>query len=341
LRFATTHTTNLLHAFLAYRFHFNGQEADNEVAGSGNSYTAEFWQYDSRLSRRWNVDPVMKVWESSYATFANSPIFYSDPYGLEPTPSTMPIPLPPTPWSPGYEPGQSAANPIVTNNIHPEVVITSSRQNKPIVKDGLLSKIAPKTNIHRLNEIKTTINKHGAKFGLDNTNALNHFLAQAAHESANFTRLRENLNYSAEGLEKTFPKYFGFSEEDADHYEHDPEKIANYVYGGRMGNNKPGDGYKYRGAGLIQLTGKDNYMRFNRYLTQKNMSTLKVSGADDIANNIEMATISAMWFFQTRVLTKVDINTATVTQVSKLVNGGRIGLSDRVKKYETIKKLNN
>jgi len=73
-----TQITNQLNAFSGYRFHFNGQEADNEVAGSGNSYTAEFWQYDSRLGRRWNVDPVVKVWEAPYAAFANNPILYVD-----------------------------------------------------------------------------------------------------------------------------------------------------------------------------------------------------------------------------------------------------------------------
>lgn len=81
MRYATTHTTSPLNAFSAYRFHFNGQEADNEVAGSGNSYTAEFWQYDSRLGRRWNVDPVVKDWESPYATFRNNPIVLKDPRG--------------------------------------------------------------------------------------------------------------------------------------------------------------------------------------------------------------------------------------------------------------------
>jgi hypothetical protein len=84
VRPATTHTTNPLHAFSGYRFHFNGQEADNEVAGSGNSYTAEFWQYDSRLSRRWNVDPVVKHWESGYATFSNTPTSKVDKNGDNP-----------------------------------------------------------------------------------------------------------------------------------------------------------------------------------------------------------------------------------------------------------------
>jgi len=83
LRNATTHTTNQLHAFSAYRFHFNGQEADNEVAGTGNSYTAEFWQYDSRLGRRWNLDPVVKPHESPYTCYANNPIWFIDPNGAD------------------------------------------------------------------------------------------------------------------------------------------------------------------------------------------------------------------------------------------------------------------
>ncbi len=81
MRFATTHTTNSLTAFSAYRFHFNGQEADNEVAGSGNSYTAEFWQYDSRLGRRWNVDPKYRASESRYAVNGNNSILFIDPNG--------------------------------------------------------------------------------------------------------------------------------------------------------------------------------------------------------------------------------------------------------------------
>jgi RHS repeat-associated protein len=81
LRYATTHTTNSLTAFSAYRFHFNGQEADNEVAGSGNSYTAEFWQYDPRLGRRFNIDPKPNPTISVYACFANNPIVFTDPNG--------------------------------------------------------------------------------------------------------------------------------------------------------------------------------------------------------------------------------------------------------------------
>ena len=81
MRPSTTHTTNPLNAFSLYRFHFNGQEADNEVAGSGNSYTAEFWQYDSRLGRRWNVDPKPVPAISGYACFGNNPIWYKDELG--------------------------------------------------------------------------------------------------------------------------------------------------------------------------------------------------------------------------------------------------------------------
>lgn len=332
--------------FQDYLFSFNGQEKDDEVAGTGNSYTAEFWQYDSRLGRRFNIDPVIKVWESSYATFANNPIYFSDPNGLDPTPSGLPIAQPSTPWAPGHEHGGSlGTNPLVNNFILNDVLIVNSRPSttsvNPIVKDGLLRKISPNTNIHRLNEIKATINKYGGQFGLDNPNALNHFLAQSAHESANFTRMKENLMYSAKGLNETFDDYFGPFKEDADDYAYQPRKIANYVYDRvTLGNTKYGDGYQYRGAGLIQLTGKYNYDRFNNYLSKKGMYSLRVSGADDIAKNVELATISAMWYFQTRVLNKVDINTASVAQVTKRINAKLLGLDDRKRKY-LIMRSNN
>ena len=105
MRFATTQTTNPLHAFSTYRFHFNGQEADNEVAGSGNSYTAEFWQYDSRLGRRWNVDPMTARYAglSPYATFNNCPIVFIDPLGLE---GEEPKPGEGTAQNPGFKSGK-------------------------------------------------------------------------------------------------------------------------------------------------------------------------------------------------------------------------------------------
>ena len=113
------------------------------------------------------------------------------------------------------------------------------------------------------------------KFGIDNPLRLSHFLSQCAHESGNFKLVRENLNYSADGLRKIFPKYFPTIEV-ANKYARQPEKIANRVYANRMGNGDEasGDGWKYKGAGFVQLTGKDNYTAFGKAINEDfNLST--------------------------------------------------------------------
>ena len=166
------------------------------------------------------------------------------------------------------------------------------------------------------------------KFGIDTPIKLAHFLAQAGHESAGFKAVQENLNYGAKGLRGIFAKYFP-TEAKALEYERKPEKIANLVYGGRMGNGPEasGEGYKYRGRGYIQLTGKDNYTAFS-----------KAIGDDCVANPDLVATkyplASAAWFF-TRCLPKcTDASEAAITAVTKCVNGGTIGLPDRIMHFK-------
>lgn len=136
------------------------------------------------------------------------------------------------------------------------------------------------------------------KFAINTPLRLAHFLAQCAHESAEFKARQENLNYSAEGLRKVFPKYFPGNL--ADSYARQPEKIASRVYGGRMGNGDEAskDGYKYRGRGYIQLTGKDNYNKFAQAVS------------DDILNNPDLVAskyplLSAAWFWNTRSLNQL------------------------------------
>ena len=166
-----------------------------------------------------------------------------------------------------------------------------------------------------------------AKFGLDTPIKLAHFLAQAGHESGGFKAVNENLNYGAKGLRGIFGKYFP-TDEKALLYERKPEKIANLVYGGRMGNGPEasGDGYKFRGRGYIQLTGKDNYTAFGKAINE------------DIASNPDLVAtkyplLSAAWFF-TRCLPKCrDASDAAITAVTKCVNGGVIGLEDRKKHF--------
>jgi len=170
-----------------------------------------------------------------------------------------------------------------------------------------------------------------AKFELNTPLRLAHFLAQAGHESGGFKVLNENLNYGVKGLRSIFGKYFP-DDATALAYERKPEKIANVVYASRMGNGDKtsGDGYKFRGRGCIQLTGKDNYVAFGKSINE------------DIAANPDLVAtkyplLSAAWFFHKNGLHKIADGGATdavVTSVTKRVNGGTIGLSDRIKHFK-------
>ena len=174
------------------------------------------------------------------------------------------------------------------------------------------------------------------KFELNTPLRLAHFLAQTGHESGGFKATSENLNYGAKGLLGIFKKYFP-TEAKAKEYERKPEKIANLVYGGRMGNGPEasGEGFKFRGRGYIQLTGKDNYKAFDAVVPE-----------DILANPDLVATkyplLSAAWFFHKNGLHKIADKGATdavVTSVTKRVNGGTIGLADRIKHFKEYHNL--
>lgn len=156
---------------------------------------------------------------------------------------------------------------------------------------------------------------------------LAHILGQAEHESNHFKAERENLNYSSDGLKKIFGKYFK-TDSEAKAYERKPEAIASKVYAGRMGNGDEAskDGWKFRGAGSLQLTGKFNFKEFSDFVKE-----------DCVANPELVSTKyyfdSAVFFFKKNGLlplaTKVDVD--SITKVSKRVNGGTIGLAERIK----------
>lgn len=170
-----------------------------------------------------------------------------------------------------------------------------------------------------------------AKFELNTPLRLAHFLAQAGHESGGFKAVNENLNYGAKGLLGIFKKYFPTPEKAA-LYERKPEKIANLVYGGRMGNGPEasGEGFKFRGRGYIQLTGKDNYKAFDAVVPENLLET-----PDLVATKYPL--LSAAWFFHKNGLHKIADQGATdavVTSVTKRVNGGTIGLADRIKHFK-------
>jgi len=168
-----------------------------------------------------------------------------------------------------------------------------------------------------------------AKFNITNSLRLAHFLAQCGHESGGFKAISENLNYSADGLKRIFGKYF--PGDLAASYARQPEKIASRVYGARMGNGdeSTGEGYKYRGRGYIQLTGKSNYTGFAKFIGEDT-----VANPDLVANKYPLA--SAAFFFDSNKLWSIcdkGADEATVTAVTKRVNGGTIGLPDRIKHF--------
>lgn len=168
-------------------------------------------------------------------------------------------------------------------------------------------------------------------FGVNTPLRLAHFLAQCGHESGGFRLTQENLNYSAKGLMGIFKKYFP-TQALADAYARKPEKIANRVYGGRMGNGPEasGEGFKFRGRGYIQLTGKSNYAAFD------------LAVEDDILANPDLvstkhALASAAWFWKKNGLNLIADTGSTaevVTKITKRVNGGTIGLPDRIKHFK-------
>ncbi|NBW33776.1 MAG: glycoside hydrolase family 19 protein [Cytophagia bacterium] len=174
------------------------------------------------------------------------------------------------------------------------------------------------------------------KFAINTPLRLAHFLAQTGHESGGFKFKSENLNYSAEILRKVFPKYFPDIVV-AKQYERKPEAIASRVYGGRMGNGPEAtkEGFKFKGRGYIQLTGKDNYKAFDATVD------------DDILANPDLVAtkyplLSAAWFWNSRKLNSVADQGATddvVTKITKLVNGGTIGLADRIKHFKEYNNL--
>jgi len=168
-----------------------------------------------------------------------------------------------------------------------------------------------------------------AKFNITNPLRLAHFLSQCGHESGGFKAVSENLNYSAKGLVGTFGKYFNSTT--AAQYERKPEMIASRVYGGRMGNGDEAskEGYKFRGRGYIQLTGKSNYTNFAKFIGEDT-----ISNPDLVATKYPLA--SAAFFFDSNKLWSIcdkGADTATVTAVTKRVNGGTIGLDDRIKHF--------
>ena len=207
--------------------------------------------------------------------------------------------------------------------------VTSIAVSAPVVAIPPSSFKLDKLKGHIPDSVIAAIPDTAAKFNITNVLRLAHFLAQAGHESGQFKATSENLNYSSKGLLGIFPRYF--TPALAESYARQPQKIANRVYGGRMGNGveATGDGFKFRGRGYIQLTGKDNYTQFDKTVPEDILSN------PDLVSG-KYALMSAAWFFDKNKLWAIcdkGADQATVTAVTKRVNGGTIGLPDRIKHF--------
>ena len=237
---------------------------------------------------------------------------------------------------------EAAVNAWLTKNgLTPDGTITSANKSwelmfgVTLVKEDVVIKPVEGLNVEKLkgtipDNVISQIAETAQKFNITNNLRLAHFLAQCAHESGNFKAVSENLNYSVDGLKKIFPKYFPGNL--AESYAKQPEKIASRVYGSRMGNGDEStkEGFKFRGRGYIQLTGKSNYSKFTQFIGED-----CVSNPDLVATKYPLA--SAAFFFNSNNLWSIcdkGSDDATVTAVTKRVNGGTHGLADRIEKFK-------
>jgi putative chitinase len=202
---------------------------------------------------------------------------------------------------------------------------STTKNNKQIMEQKILDKLKG----HIPDSVLLQIPETTQKFNITTVLRLAHFLSQCAHESANFTAVKENLNYSADGLKKIFGKYFPGTLNES--YARKPDKIASRVYGNRMGNGDEasGDGYKYSGRGYLQTTGKVNYAAFGKFINE-----------DLLTNPGLVATkyplMSAAFFFETNKLWSIcdkGSSTQVVTELTKRINGGTNGIDDRLSKF--------
>jgi putative chitinase len=196
-----------------------------------------------------------------------------------------------------------------------------------MVTNEQLHEMFPQAKTENLEKYHDALNAAFDEFEINTPQRQAMFLAQVAHESGNFSAVSENLNYKAETLTKVFPKYF--HDRDPNDYAKQPEKIANLVYGGRMGNGdeESGDGYRYRGRGLIQLTGKNNYDACGDKLD------VDLTENPDYLTTPAGAVRSAAWFWDSHDLNEVA-DAGDILKCTKKINGGTIGLEDRTKHYE-------
>lgn len=194
-----------------------------------------------------------------------------------------------------------------------------------ITRDSL-QKVVNNSNL--VNQYYEPLVTEMSKASINTKNRVSSFLAEVLHESNNLSATKENLYYTAQQLLNTFPKYFKTLDQ-AKQYEKQPEKIANYVYGGRLGNTAAGDGYKYRGRGLMQTTGKDNYSALAKF------SGIDFVNKPELLEQPKYAVLSAVYFWTKNGLNSLA-DKGDFKGITQKINGGQNGAADRQGKYEQL-----
>lgn len=211
-----------------------------------------------------------------------------------------------------------------------------------VITQANLLRAVPNLNKARLNEFVASFNMYAVHFGINTPKRVAHYLSQVFTESGALSSTSENMNYSAQRLMQVWPSRFK-TLEIANQYAHNPEKLANNVYANRMGNGSEasGDGWKYRGRGYIGLTGREQYQKFNSY----DMCTADVMRNPDKVSEYPLNQVSAMWFWERQKLNGIadqddggKIGETIVERITKKVNGGQIGISDRKYYYRRFKR---
>lgn len=194
-----------------------------------------------------------------------------------------------------------------------------------------LQQILPNNNY--IQEWYDALSVHIPEYDMDTPERLSAFISQCSHESGEFTRLTENLNYRWESLRRVFPKYFP-TDDIAKKYEHNQKAIASRVYANRMGNGNEAssDGWKYRGRGLIQITGKNNYSAFAEFIG------MSLDDVPDYLESFDGAIVSACWYWKINNLNRFA-DSEDIKGLTKAINGGYNGLDDRIAKHDEITEI--
>ncbi len=237
--------------------------------------------------------------------------------------------------------GQKLSIPVENMSTEPDasalvsdIELGTSEQHSDLIRIEQLQDFLPRTSIDILQRYCAPLNQMTRRYNIDTSLRLAHFLAQIAHESGGLRYVSENLNYSAKALRAVFGKYFP-TDEHAEACARQPEKIANIVYANRMGNGntESGDGWNYRGRGLIQITGKDNYSALSGFLDVDLLHS-----PDLLADDPSLAVASACWYWQNRKLNQYA-DQDDIHKITKLINGGYNGLEDRTELLVRAKQI--